>query len=124
MYFEEALLVELKNLDGFNKVSPGMVKQGTPTPYLFYLSSETNDKSLGGYLESGEVFCEINIVTDKYSQLAALRQLVVNKLISFQSRTIGNSDIYIQNVIYESPVNLYEKDINQFRCLIDCKFKF
>jgi hypothetical protein len=124
MYFEEALLVELKALDGFNKVSPGMVKQGTPAPYLFYLSSEINDKSLDGYLDSGEVFCEINIVTDKYSQLATLRQLVVNKLISFQGRSIGNSEIFIQNFTYEKPVELYEKEVNQFRCLIDCKFKF
>lgn len=124
MDFEKALTKELKSINGFNKVSPHMVKQGTPAPYLFYLSSEgVFDKTLNGYLDSKEVFCEINIVTDKYEQLKPLVKLVIDKLISMQSRTIGTSNIYIQNVTYVKPVELYEKDVNQFRCLIDCTFK-
>jgi hypothetical protein len=125
MDFEQALTVELKTIQGFNKVSPQMVEQGTKAPYLFYLSSEgVFDKSLDGYLDSKELECEINVVTDKYSELKPLVRLVIDKLISFQGRAIGNSEIFIQNFTYEKPVELYEKEVNQFRCLIDCKFKF
>jgi hypothetical protein len=125
MDFEQALTAELKTIMGFNKVSPHMVGQGTKAPYCFYMSSDgVFDKSLEGYLDSKELECEINIVTDKYSELKPLTRLVINKLISFQGRSIGNSEIFIQNFTYEKPVELYEKEVNLFRCLIDCKFKF
>jgi hypothetical protein len=124
MDFEQALKTELKQIIGFNKVSPMMVKQGTKTPYLFYISSEgVFDKGLDGYLDSKEVECEINIVCDSYEQLKPLTRQVINKLIFFPNRTIGGSDIFIQDVTYEKPVELYEKEIKQYRCLIDCKFK-
>lgn len=124
MDFEKALTAEFKTITGLNKVSPLMVKQGTKAPYLFYLSSEgVFDKSLDGYMSSKEIFCEINIVADKFEQLKPLSSEVINKIISFQNRTIGNSNIYIQNVTYSNPRNLYEKEINQYRCLIDCTFK-
>jgi hypothetical protein len=122
--FEQALTAELKEISGLNAVSPQMVKQGTKAPYLFYLSSEgVFDKSLDGYLNSKEVECELNVVCNTYEELKPFSRQVINKLISFVGRTIGGSNIFIQDVTYEKPVELYEKEIKQYRCLIDIKFK-
>ncbi|ALC92062.1 hypothetical protein AM500_21385 [Bacillus sp. FJAT-18017] len=126
MNFEEALTAELSSLPGLaDKVYPLNAPEGTPAPYIIYVSSEgLQDKSLKGYHSSKEVPCEINIFTDSYAGLKDLTQQVITKLVSFQSRNIGHSGPFIQNFTYEKPVELYENQVSLYRCLIEGIFKF
>jgi hypothetical protein len=126
MNFEEALTAELTMIDGLaHKVFPLNAKEGTVPPYIVYLSSEgVQDKSFEGYLISKEVECEINILHSTYREMKGLTKLVLEKIISLQGRTIGEGGPSIQNLSYEKPIELYEKDIKQYRSVIDVKFKF
>jgi hypothetical protein len=126
MNFEEALTAELNAVEGLaNKVFPLNAKEGTTPPYIIYLSSEgIMDKCFEGYLISKEVECELNILHKKYIGMKNLTKMVLDKIISFQGRKIGEGGPLIQNLSYEKPVELYEKDIKQYRTVIEFKFKF
>jgi hypothetical protein len=124
--FEEALTAELTMVEGLdNKVFPLNAKEGTVPPYIVYLSSEgVQDKSFDGYLITKEVECEINILHSTYREMKGLTKVVLEKILSFQGRTIGEDGPRIQNLSYEKPIELYEKEIKQYRSVIDVKFKF
>jgi hypothetical protein len=126
MNFEEALTAELTMVEGLdNKVFPLNAKEGTIPPYIVYLSSEgIQDKSFDGYLITKEVECEINILHSTYREMKDMTKLVLEKIISFQGRSIGETGPLIQNLSYEKPIELYEKDIKQYRSVIDLKLKF
>ncbi|SDM17419.1 DUF3168 domain-containing protein [Bacillus sp. OK048] len=126
MDFEEALRAELGTIAGLtNKVFPLNATEGTKAPYIIYVSSEgVQDKSLLGYLSSKEVDCEINIVQASYGSMKSLTKLVISQIISFIGRNIGENGPFIQNVTYHKPVELYEQEVNLYRCVIDCNFKF
>ncbi|RSD21075.1 DUF3168 domain-containing protein [Mesobacillus subterraneus] len=126
MDFEEALTAELTMIEGLaNKVFPLNAKEGTLPPYIVYLSSEgLQDKTFDGYLLFKEVECEINILHSTYREMKDLTKVVLGKILSFQGRTIGEGGPRIQNLSYEKPFELYEKEIKQYRSVIDVKFKF
>jgi hypothetical protein len=124
--FEEALTAELTMIEGLaTKVFPLNAKEGTVPPYIVYLSTEgIQDKSFDGYLITKEVECEINILHSTYREMKDLTKLVMAKVISFQGKSIGNGGPKIQNLSYEKPVELYEKEIKQYRSVIELKLKF
>lgn len=135
MDFEDALTTELVSISGltdkvFPLVAKGKKKTGNPTPivvpYLIYKSSEgLEEKSLTGYdLDIKRVDCEINIIHKSYDDMKILTRLVLAKVLSFQSRVIGTGGPYIQNVIYENPVELYEEKPDLNRCVINFEFHF
>ncbi|MFS1519682.1 DUF3168 domain-containing protein [Bacillus sp. SCS-151] len=122
MTFEEALQEELSTI---MKVYPLNAKEGTKAPYIIYVSSEgLQDKSLQGYLDSKEVSFELNILHNGYGLLKSKTRLVLQKVLSFQGRAIGNDGPFIENVSYEKPVELWEDQVKLYRCIINCKVKF
>lgn len=126
MNFDEALRDELGSISELiNRVFPLKAKEGMKAPYIVYVSSEgIQDKSFQGYLDSKTVDCEINILHDSYGNMKSLTKEVLAKIISFQDRSIGENGPFIQNVTYERPVELYEKEISLYRCVIDIKVRF
>jgi hypothetical protein len=125
MNFEEAFRAELSTITELtNKVYPLNATEGVKAPYVIYMPGEgLQDKTLEGYLASKEVECEINILHDSYGNLKSLAKQVLSKVISFQSRMIGDNGPFIQNVTYEKPVELYESQVFLYRCVIDLKFR-
>lgn len=132
MYFEEALRAELNAIDDLtDKVFPLNATEGTKAPYLIYVSSEgVQDKSLQGYLSNKEVDCEINILHESYAGMKDLTKSVLSKILTFQGRSIGGigtlqkGGIFIQNVTYEKPVEIYEQEVDLYRSVTEFKFRF
>lgn len=125
MNFEQALTAELEQIEGLmDKVFPLNAEEGTKAPYLIYFGSEgLEDKTLDGYLDSKEVDCELNIMQYSYSGLKYLTKQILSKLKSFQSRTIGEQGPFIQSVSYQKPVEIYEKEVDLYRCVIEITVK-
>jgi hypothetical protein len=123
--FEEALSFELETIDSLsNSVFFLNADEGTKAPYIVCVSSEgLEDKCLEGYLKSKKIDCEINILHSSYRSMKDLTKLVKAKLLSFQGRAIGNGGPFIQNVTYEIPVEIYEKEVELYRSVIDLTVK-
>lgn len=126
MNFEEALTFELEAIPKLSgKVYPGF-QPGKTAPYLVYLSSPgIRSKELSsGYMDSKQVNATLNVVTAKYIDLVPLSDSVVEKIISFQGRVIGDNGPFIQEITYEEPVELYEDGPKLYRCIIEFKVYF
>jgi hypothetical protein len=126
MNFEEALVVELSTIpDLINKIFPLMAPEGTKPPFIVYVSSEgIPDKTLQGYLSSKEVFCEIHVVHSNYGSVKNLSKQVLAKIQTFYGRAIGIDGPFIQNVTYDKPVEVYEKEVSLYRSSFDLTVKF
>lgn len=127
MDFESSLTLELKSIPELqNRVYPLSAPEKTPSPYIVYLSSEgTKSKSVSdGYLEGKLVGCEINVIAAKYSVLKEVTRRVVDLLISMERRVIGNKGPFVQELTYETPIELYEAEPNLYRCVIEIKVYF
>jgi tRNA(His) 5'-end guanylyltransferase len=126
MTFEEALRAELSIISSLtNKVFPLTATEGTKAPYVIYVSAPAiKDKSLIGYLNSNQVDCEINILHNTYRELKELIDLVIDKLLSFQDRSIGESGPFIKDITYQTSPEMYEKEVSLYRSVIDIKVKF
>lgn len=124
MSFESSMRTELMKITGLNnKVFPLNAPEGTASPYLVYVSSNGIEaKSHDGYLDLITVGCELNIVHSTYPDMKSLAGLVVEKLKTFQGATIG--DVFIQNITYEAPVELYESEIDAYRTVINIEVIF
>lgn len=124
--FEQALVVELGSIQGLsNKVYPITAIEGLPAPYIAYGSSDgLRDKALGGYLNSKSIDAELNIIASTYADMKRLSTAAVDKIISLESRVIGNGGPYIQELTYTRPVELYENLPKLYRCVIELKICF
>ena len=121
MSFESALREELQTISGLSgKIFPINAPEQTLAPYIAYLSSEgTFDKTLTGFLNTREVACELNIIGATYPEMKSLEQQVLTKLKTFPLRTIGTSNVYIQEIILQEPVEMYEAELRMYRCNIE-----
>ncbi|NRF91532.1 DUF3168 domain-containing protein [Paenibacillus frigoriresistens] len=122
MRFEEALAFELGTIPEFiNNVFPLVVVEGKTAPYIAYTSNEGSKlKTLTGYLDSKSITAELNIVARSYPENKRLTSLVLEKLISFQSRSIGDgTGPYIQDVNFpDEPKEGYEFETELYRSAI------
>ncbi|MGG4552608.1 DUF3168 domain-containing protein [Paenibacillus humicus] len=127
MDFEEALTMELKTISQVeNRVYPLSAPEKTKSPYIAYTSPEglrVNTVS-NGYLPDKSVEGEINIIAPRYSTMKQITSQVIDLLVSMSQREIGTGGPFINEMIYEKPVELYEAQVNLYRCLIDYKAHF
>lgn len=125
MSFETAMRTELITVIGLsNKVFPLNAPEGTSLPYLVYVSDGgVEAKSHDGYLDFTDLRCELNIVHSSYANMKSIVGLVIDKLKTFQGATIG-SEVFIQDITYEAPVELYEAEIEAYRTVLNIEVKF
>lgn len=124
MDFEPALVQELNTITALGgRIYPLFAPEATKhngVPYLVYASSEgVRDKTLGGYLKSKEVRGELNIITERYSDLKAITKQVVALLVGFEGRRIGADGPYIEEIAYQMPVEMYESQPQLHRCVVE-----
>ncbi|OMF35264.1 hypothetical protein BK133_11190 [Paenibacillus sp. FSL H8-0548] len=132
MSFEAALSDELETIpDLLGKVFPLFApeqddnKQPLKAPYVLYESSEgVNGKTLGGFSADKTVNCELYILATTYRELKQLTSAVINLLQSFERRAIGSGALFITELTYEPPVELYEPLPRLNRCNIVFKVHF
>lgn len=123
MSFEIALREELTAVSGLeNKLFPSDAPEDTPSPYVVYDSSEgVQDKSLDGYLSSKAVECALNVVCSSYKALKTLSPEVIQRLLSFEQRTIGvTAPVFVQELRLDgNSMDFYDPDIQMYRCVIE-----
>jgi len=122
--FEPALVQELKIIPALgNRIYPLDAPEATAgngVPYLIYGSSEgLRDKTLGGYLDSKEVRAELNIIAARYADMKSITKQVIAILLSFEGRQIGSGGPFIDELVYQSPVEIYENQPNLYRCVVE-----
>lgn len=127
MDFEEALTMELKTISQVeNRVYPLTAPEKTKIPYIVYTSPDALrvNTVTNGYLPDKTVEGEINIIAARYSTMKQITSQVIDMLVGMSRREIGTGGPYISEMIYEKPVELYEAQVNLYRCLIDYKAHF
>lgn len=129
MNFEAALTMELKSIPALNnRVYPLTAPETSfdlTKPYLIYGSSEgLRTKEMGGYQPGKTVRGELNVIAPKYSDIKSITSSAIDKLVSFEGRTIGTGGPFIQELIYGEPVELYEEAPKLYRCVIDFEVYF
>lgn len=151
MDFEQALIYELKSIPSLDATWIGTVaswnaadwswdqeppKRVSPLKSPEYTNSNTSafvifsstygiqSKSLNGYYDGKSLRVEINAVAKRYAEMHSMEREIVELLISMEQRTIGVNGPYIQELTYQSPVELYEDKPKLYRCLIDFEVYF
>ena len=123
--FEQAFTQEFETISALeNRIYPLTSPEANAdsgVPYLIYGSSEgLRDKSLGeGYLDSKTVEVELNIVAARYADMKTITKQVVDLLLSFELRKIGTTGPFIQELVYEAPVEIYEEEPDLYRCVVE-----
>jgi hypothetical protein len=117
--FEKNLKTELTSIFG-QKVYPLQAAKDAKPPFVIYQSSEGQEmKSFDGYLVTKEIEVELNVIDLTYASMKTKAIATLEKIKSFQSRKIGgNTGVYVQDVTYEEPVELYETEVDWYRTRI------
>jgi hypothetical protein len=98
--FEKALTEELEKV--LPDVYPLVAPEGTPTPYIVYVSSYGDrDLTLGGYEVTKEIEVMIQVVGGSYSEMKQHTNSVIDSLIALTQ--MGTDLIKVQHVHYEKP---------------------
>lgn len=130
MNLQKALEEELSSLAGFEDkvfpiVAPSDDDEPITVPYILYEAGYGVDfKALGGFLELRTVDCELNVITGTYTSLKTNVAAIIERLKSFERRAIGSDALFIHELTYEQPVELYEELPKLFRCVIEFKVNF
>ena len=118
MNFEEALKIELESVTGLNaRVFPINAPDGFASPYCIYeTSGKAEDKTYDGYLDTGRLTCTVDVIADTYTSMKSYGDLVQAKIKTFQSRIIGSTGPYIQDLTFdELNPELFETQIDKYR---------
>lgn len=120
--FDVSLKEELQTISGLsNRVFPVNAPENFPAPYIVYLTAEQHYKTLDGFIPSGRINAEINLICKTPSELKTLSRGVIIRLQSFLMRSIGVSEpVYIQDVEFVTePSEIYEQEIKAYRSVFE-----
>jgi len=120
--FEVDLINTIQKVNDLkNKVYPLSALKGAKAPYAFFLSSEgLPDRTLDGYGDTKAIEVELSIVHSSYDGMKRLTRLVMNEIAQCEAGLMGSTQV--NEITYETPAELYEKQVEMYRCVIDYKF--
>lgn len=126
MEFEQALTSELRSISGLsNKVFPIAAPDGSVPPFVvYYKATGGMVKTLSGTTKMRNGMYEIDILAKTYAELQTLFQAVKAKVLSFAGRTVGGSNILMQDVTIENFIELYEGEVKWYRINFELRFYF
>lgn len=130
MDFEDALTIELKTIAALNNrvypLTAPEVEFDLTQPYLIYGSSAgKRTKELGSGYQSGKtVRGELNVIAPRYADMKSITDSVIDKLVSMEQRVIAITGMFIQELVYSEPVELYEEKPKLYRSVIDFEVYF
>ena len=118
---ERALIYELKKIAEIgNRIYPMNIPEGTDRPCLAYnLIGSSEDKDLNGFTGYTESSYMFSVLAPTYKQMVDIRRKVIELVKGFLRRTIGEQNIYIQDVLIDDPQETYEINLMLFRGIID-----
>lgn len=126
MDFEQALRAELITLSNLsNKVFPMFAPEQTPTPFVIYQKSNVELLgTLDGMSKTRMARYEFDVVSQTYDTLQQTLNNVKNKLVTFQGRTIGINGPFVQAVIVDNVIELFESDPKLVRANMEVRFYY
>lgn len=120
--FEKALVQELKKV--LPAVFPLVAPEGTPTPYIVYMSSYGDrDRVLEGYGTQREIDVTIHVVGGSYSEMKEATNNTIDTLLKLEQATMGTDLIPVQHVMYEQPDEMVDPITKENHCFTELKFR-
>jgi uncharacterized protein (DUF1684 family) len=126
MNFEQALRAELVSISGLSsKVFPMQAMEGITAPFVIYQKTNTEYiKTMDGTTGTRMGRYEIDILATTYSDLQSFLVAVKNKLISFEDRSIGTGGPFVQSVIVQNLIELFEDAVKFYRANFEVTFYY
>jgi hypothetical protein len=120
--FEKALVQELKKV--LPNVFPLIAPEGTPTPYIVYMSSYGDrDRVFEGYGPQREIDVTVHVVGGSYSDMKEYTNTMIDSLLLLEQSTMGTDMITVQHVTYEQPEETIDPVTKENHCFMDLKFR-
>jgi hypothetical protein len=126
MDFEQAFHAELSSITGLQgKVFPAYVPESITPPFLIYYKSLGEIiKTLDGTSQTRNGLYEVDLLAKNYSEIQQLFEAIKAKVLSFVGRTVGGSNIYVQDVTIESFIELFEDKVKLYRMNAEIRIYF
>ena len=116
---EKALRYELNKVSEIeNKIFPMNAPEGQKTPYLVYITSKKHLKNLDGVTENKECYLILNVLCSSYSQMKDISKKIEVIITKFPLRTIGEENLYIQDIDLSDITEDYEEQLKLHRGII------
>lgn len=116
---EKALRYELNKINELkNKIFPTNAPEGQKSPYLVYITSNKPLRDLDGVTEEKECNVMFNILSSSYSEMKDIVKKVEDIIYKFPLRTIGENNIYIQDINNIDISEKYEEQLKLKRGII------
>lgn len=126
MNFEESLRYELSSIAAIaDKVYPLNAPEQAVEPFVIYTSSEgQREQSLITWDNMRELNCEIQTITLSYAEMKTIQKLIIDKVLSWFNRRIALSGVYIRDLSYDAPVEMYDNQLKQYRSILDIRVRY
>ncbi|MDU6296817.1 hypothetical protein [Clostridium celatum] len=116
---EKALRYELNKISELeNKIFPMNAPEGQKSPYLVYITRKKHLKDLDGVTENRECYIILNILCSSYSQMKDLTKKIEDITIKFPMKSIGEENLYIQDIDFLDITENYEDQLKLHRGII------
>ena len=116
---EKALSYELNKVSGLeNRIFPMNASEGQKPPYLVYITSKRPLKDLDGVTENKECYLILNVLCSSYSQMKDISKKIEDIITKFPLRTIGEENLYIQDIDLSDITENYEEQLRLHRGII------
>lgn len=119
---EKALRYELENRisELKDEIYPTNAPETANKPYLVYARINTQkDKTLQGYANSEALSYMFSVMATKYGDMKSLTKKVENFLMSLPGTSIGEENIYIEDLTINNVTEQYEHELKINRGIID-----
>ncbi|WP_195990006.1 hypothetical protein [Clostridium sp. D53t1_180928_C8] len=116
---EKALRDELNKVSEIeNKIFPMNAPEGQKAPYLVYITRKKHLKNLDGVTENKECYLILNVLCSSYSQMKDISKKIEVIITKFPLRTIGEENLYIQDIDLSDITEDYEEQLKLHRGII------
>lgn len=116
---EKALRYELNKVIGLeNKIFPMNAPEGQKAPYLVYITRKKPLKDLDGVTENKECYLILNILCSSYLEMKDITKKIEDIIIKFPLKSIGEGNLYIQDIDITDISESYEEQLKLHRGII------
>lgn len=116
---EKALRYEFNKISELeNKIFPMNAPEGQKPPYLVYITRKKPLKDLDGVTEERECYLMLNILCASYSQMKYITKKIQDIIIRFPMKSIGEENLYIQDIDFADITENYEDQLKLHRGII------
>lgn len=116
---EKALRYELNKVSELeNKIFPMNAPEGQKPPYLVYITRKKPLKDLEGVTEDKECYLILNILCSSYLEMKDITKKIEDIIIKFPLKSIGNENLYIQDIDITDISESYEEQLKLHRGII------